>query len=207
MANDKFEKELWSAGNKYIAACDETGMGSLAGDVYVAMVVFPQDFDFTLIKGTNDSKQLTPEKRESLYDKIKQYALSYAIETASVAEIDEHNIYWARFIAARRALEKLTVKPDFILIDGNAEIPEITIPQKAIVKGDAKSLSIAAASILAKVERDRYIVELSDKVHEDYGWKSNKAYYTATHVQAIKKHGKTQYHREKYVSKFIGEKL
>lgn len=205
VADSSEERQLISKGYSYIAGVDETGVGSLAGEVYMAAVVFAPGFDFSILKGVNDSKQMTEAKRDSLYELIKKHALAYSVATASVEEINVHNIYWAKFIAARRALDQLSIKPDFVLMDGNAEIPDIDIPQKAIVKGDSKSISIAAASILAKVERDRYIVKLASQVHEDYGWADNKAYYTPNHIKALQKHGKTQWHRDKYVSKFIGE--
>jgi ribonuclease HII len=179
-------------------------MGCFAGDVYVGIVILPNGIDYkTLLPGLNDSKQKTPAQRDVLYRQIRQHALAYATATASVAEIDTMNIYWARFLAVRRALEKLTIKPDYIIIDGNKEIPEIYTPQHAIVKGDAKSISIAAASILAKVERDIHIDELAQHVHKDYDWINNKSYYSKEHVSAIKKHGKTQWHRQKYVEKYL----
>jgi ribonuclease HII len=194
-------------GYKFVVGVDESGMGSFAGDVYVAAVIFDPDIDYkNLMPGLDDCKKKSPEKREILYNQIKEHALSYSIATASVEEIDELNIYWARFLAARRALSALDVKPDYVLIDGNKEIPEIDIEQMAIVKGDAKSISIAAASILAKVERDRHITELADSVHEDYGWKDNKSYWSPEQVEAIKKHGKTKWHREKYVAKYLTDK-
>lgn len=207
MADDRYEKELWSGGYKYICGCDETGMGSMAGDVYVAAVVFSPGIDFgKLLPSLNDSKKISESMRNKLYTLIKEHALTYATGIATVQEIDEHNIYWARFIAARRAINALSVRPDYILMDGNAKIPEIDIPQTAIVKGDTKSLSIAAASVIAKVERDRYIIELADRVHDDYGWKSNKSYYSQNHIAALKKHGKTRWHRERFLRKFqIGE--
>jgi ribonuclease HII len=208
VAHDSYEKELWKSGFNNIAALDESGMGCFAGDVYVAAVVFPQDIDYKrLMPGLNDSKKKSKIQRDKLYGEIKQHALSYSVATASVAEIDELNIYWARFLAARRALNGLSVLPDYVIIDGNKEVPEIDIPQRAIVKGDQKSISIAAASILAKVDRDSHIDKLSSLVHEDYGWIYNKSYYCVKQIEAIKKYGKTKWHREKYVSKYlVGEK-
>lgn len=203
--NTDYESKLWSAGSKYVCGVDEVGCGSLMGQVVMACVVFPADIDYKkLLSGLNDSKQLTVEKREILYPLIKQYALSWSVAEANVEEIDQLNIYWAKWVAARRALTKLKIVPDHILMDGNKIIPEITIPQTAIIKGDGKSISIAAASVLAKVDRDRYIVELSKKVHPDYGWAENKGYYTEGHIAALRKHGKTEWHRTKYVSKFVG---
>ncbi len=179
-------------------------MGSLAGDVYVAAVIFPIEINYKqLLPGLNDSKTKTEEQREKLYELIKKHSLAYAIATASVEEINKLNIYWARFLAARRALDKLSIKPDYVIMDGNKIIPEISTDQHAIVKGDQKSISIAAASILAKVERDRYIAELSKSVHNDFDWENNKAYYCPTHIQALQKHGKTLWHRDKFIEKFI----
>jgi len=203
-ANDKYEQDIAAQGYVTIAGLDETGCGSLCGEVFCCALVFPQNIDYrNLMPGLNDSKQKTAEEREVLYEQIIENTTDYAIGIGSVDEIDEINIYWSKFKAFRRALEKLTVVPDFILIDGNKEVPEIDIPQLAIVKGDGKSISIAAASIIAKVERDRYIIELAKKVHPDYGWASNKGYYTTKHVDALKRLGKTKYHRDKYVRKFI----
>ena len=193
---------------QYIVGVDESGMGSFAGDVYVGAVILPVTIGLTVkqqMPGLNDSKKKTAEQREILYEQIKEHSLAYAIGTASVQEIDELNIYWARFLAARRALSQLNITPDYILIDGNKVIPEVDIPQTAIVKGDGKSVSIAAASILAKVERDRHIMELAELVHEDYNWKNNKSYYCTKQVEAIKKHGKTKWHRQKYVSKYLSD--
>lgn len=205
-ANDEYEKELNQQGFSYIAGVDETGMGSLSGDVYVSAVILPANIDYKkLLPGLNDSKQKTETQREELYTLIKKYAIAWSVATASVEEINELNIYWARFLAARRALEKLSIKPDYVLMDGNKLIPEITIHQKAIIKGDAKSISIAAASILAKVDRDHYIAQLAKEVPEDFNWASNKAYYCQAHISALKKYGKTKWHRDKFVEKFIKE--
>lgn len=203
-ANSKYEQELYNQGYKCVVGCDESGMGCFAGDVYVAVVIFPKDIDYkTLLPGLDDSKKKSPEQRQVLYKQIKENALDYAVSTASVKEIDELNIYWARFLAARRALSTLSIKPDYVLIDGNREIPEIDIQQTAIVKGDQKSISIAAASILAKEDRDAYMDELAAKVHPDYDWANNRSYYCKKTIEALKKHGKTVWHRQKYVAKYL----
>lgn len=207
VANADEENKLASAGYKYICGCDEAGMGPLAGNVYTAAVIFPIGIDYSsLLPGLNDSKQKTEDQREKLYPLIKQYAISYSVSTASVEEIDKLNIYWARFLAIRRALKGLSVCPDYVIMDGNKVIPEIDIPQSAIIKADEKSISVAAASILAKVDRDKYMTNLSKNVHNDYGWTKNKGYYTKKHVEAIKKYGKTEYHRQKYVEKYLDDK-
>ena len=204
VANDTEEQALALKGYKYIAGIDETGMGSLAGDVYVAAVILPVGIDFKkLLPGLNDSKTKTEEQREKLYPLIKQHALAWAVATASIKEIADLNIYWARFLAARRALDKLQVQADYVIMDGNKVVPEIDTPQHAIVKGDLKSISIAAASILAKVDRDNYIKELAKQVHSDFEWANNKAYYCQAHIQALKNHGKTEWHRDKFIEKFV----
>lgn len=221
VANDEYERDLISKGYDSICGCDETAVGCLSGDVFCCALVFPKNINFrSLMPGLNDSKKKTPEKREILYEQIKKCCLDYAIGTASVAEIDEINIYWAKFLAFRRAIEKLTVVPDFILIDGDKEIPNSTtlnkkigyfclkddydeIPQEAVVEADGKIISVAAASIMAKVERDRYLADLFKKVHPDFRWDQNKGYYSQAHIDALKKHGKTIYHRDKYVRKFL----
>lgn len=185
---------------KYIAGVDESGLGSMVGDVYVAGVIFAPDFDFSLLPGLDDSKKKTPAQREELYNLIKNYAYNWAVEVATLEEIEQYNVYWARFMAAFRVVNAL--KPDFVLMDGNHDIPDIKVPQMAVVKGDGKSYSIAAASILAKVDRDRYITSLAEKVHPDYGWAKNKAYGTKQHTEAIKKHGATKWHRTVFVRKY-----
>jgi ribonuclease HII len=203
MISDQYEKPLFSKGINFVCGCDEVGIGSLCGDLYVCSLIFPPNFNYKLIPGLNDSKQKTKEERERLYPLIKKYALEYSIATASVEEINTLNVYWAKFLAFRRSIEKMKTKPEFILIDGNKLIPEIDIPQQYIIKGDGKSYSIAAASIIAKVDRDRYVTELSKNVHPDYGWDKNMGYYTQKHIDALKKYGKTIYHRNKYVEKFV----
>lgn len=203
VANNTEENKLVQQGYNYIAGVDESGMGSFAGDLYVAAVILPVDIDYkNLLPGLDDSKKKSQEQRDELYELIKKYALAYSVQVATVDEIDEHNVYWARFIAVRRALKGLAITPDYVLMDGNATIPEINISQTALVKGDSRSISIAAASILAKVDRDRYMDKLANLVHKDYGWKSNKAYYSKKHIDALKKHGRTEWHRDKFLRKF-----
>lgn len=203
MADASEENKLIERGLKLIAGCDETGMGSMAGNIYVSAVILPPGINFIqLLPRLNDSKKISEGVREKLYPLIQEHAVACATGIATVEEIDEHNVYWARFIAARRALDGLGVKPDYVLMDGNVKIPEIDIPQTAIVKGDTKSISIAAASVIAKVERDRYIIDLAEKVHDDFGWQNNKAYYSQGHIEALKKHGRTRWHRERFLRKF-----
>lgn len=207
VADDDREKKLWKQGYKLICAVDESGMGSFVSDVYVGAIIFPEYVDYKrLMPGLDDSKKKTPIQREILYKQIKNCALYWSVETASVNEINELNIYWARFLAARRAIKNLGVTPDYVLMDGNKIIPEIDIPQQAIVKGDQKSMSIAAASILAKVDRDRHMDEIAKLVHPDYGWSSNRGYYCKQTIESLKKHGKTKWHRQKYVEKYLENK-
>ena len=204
MVNTTVEDLLRSQNYKSIAGVDETAVGCFAGDVYAAAVILPPQFDYRrYLPGLNDSKKLNAEKRNNLFPKIKEHALAWAIGIASIAEIDDINIYWAKLLAMRRAVEQLVIEPDYVIVDGNKEIPELYMPQHAMVKGDQKSISIAAASILAKVSRDEYIDKLAQLVHSDYDWITNKSYYSEKHVKAIKKHGKTKWHREKYVRKYL----
>lgn len=203
MADNKYELELVEKGYKHICGVDETAVGCSAGDVYAAAVIFPKDIDIELLPGLDDSKKKTPRQRETLYDLIKSHALSYNVSTASVKEIAELNIYWAKFLAMRRAVEGMSVVPDYVLVDGDKQIPDFTIDQSALVKGDGKSISIAAASILAKVDRDRYIVKLAKLVHPDYNWVSNKSYFCKQTMEAIKKHGATKWHRLKFIEKYL----
>lgn len=206
VANASEENRLVEQGNKYICGVDESGCGTFVGDVYVAAVVFPIGIDYkVLMPGLNDSKKKKAEQRNILYKQIKEHSLCYAVATASVKEIDELNIYWARFLAARRAISYLPIVPDYVIMDGNKEIPDIDINQHAIVKGDSKSISIAAASILAKVDRDAYMDDLAKKVHSDYALENNRGYYCKETISALQKHGKTKWHREKYVAKYLVE--
>ena len=201
--SNEYERDLNAQGYRYVVGCDEAGYGPLIGDVFCGCVVFPTDLDFTLLHGLNDSKQLTEAQRNTLYPLIKQYALTWAVDQASVEEINTLNVYWAKWVAMRRALSKLSVVPDYVLMDGNKCIPDVAIPQTAIVKGDSKSTSIAAASILAKVDHDRYIVELAGTLHADYDLAHNKGYGTPKHLAALKKHGATVYHRSKFVEGLV----
>ena len=180
-----------------ICGIDEAGRGPLAGDVYAAAVILPDD---VIIDGINDSKKLSEKKREALYDIICEKAVSYCIATASVEEIDSINILNAAMLAMRRAYEGLAFKPDTALIDGN-KTPGLDIPQKAIVKGDATSASIAAASILAKVARDRYMKELAMK-DPQYMFEKHKGYGTKLHYEMLDKYGASEIHRNSFLVKY-----
>ncbi len=187
---------------KYPVICgvDEAGRGPLAGDVYTAAVVFEKD---VVIEGINDSKKLTEKKREKLFDEIIQKAAAYCIATATVQEIEQMNILNATMLAMKRAIEGLNIKPDIALIDGN-KAPEVFCLSEAVVKGDAKSQSIAAASILAKVSRDRKMIEI-DKQYPQYCFAKHKGYGTKLHYEMITKHGVSEVHRMSFLKKFFAK--
>lgn len=188
----EFENELYENGIKYIAGIDEVGRGPLVGPVVTAAVILPRDFYDERI---NDSKKLTEKKREILYDVIMENAVSVGIGISSEDVIDEINILEATKKAMIEAVNNLSVKPEHLLID--AVKLNIDIPQTSIIKGDAKSESIAAASIVAKVTRDRMMVEL-DKEHPEYDFKHNKGYGTKKHIEAIEKYGILKEHRKTF---------
>lgn len=179
-----------------ICGVDEAGRGPLAGDVYAAAVVFDEN---TVIEGINDSKKLSAKKRELLYDEIIEKARSYCIATASVAEIEEINILNAAMLAMKRAVEGLSFTPDFAIIDGNRK-PKLDIPCYPVVKGDATSQSIAAASILAKVARDRYMVEV-DRLYPQYQFAKHKGYGTKLHYEMLLEYGISPVHRPSFLKK------
>lgn len=182
----------------YICGIDEVGRGPLAGPVVAGAVILPEDCDLLWI---NDSKQLSEKKREELYDKIMEKAVAVGIGYASPARIDEINILQATYEAMREAISQLSVRPQILLNDA-VTIPQVEIPQVPIIKGDAKSASIAAASIIAKVTRDRLMVEY-DKVMPEYGFASNKGYGAQVHIEALKKYGPTPIHRKTFIKNFI----
>lgn len=179
---------------KIEAGCDEAGRGCLAGSVYAAAVIFPADYQNDEL---NDSKQLTDKKRHQLREIIERDALAWAVGVVTPEEIDKINILNASFLAMHRALDQLTVRPEAIIVDGNRFKQYGKIPHTCIVKGDAKYLSIAAASILAKTYRDDYMDGLAEE-YPQYDWKSNKGYPTKKHRDAIRQYGVTPYHRMSY---------
>ena len=179
---------------KIEAGCDEAGRGCLAGSVYAAAVVFPADYQNDEL---NDSKQLTDKKRHQLREIIERDALAWAVGVVTPEEIDKINILNASFLAMHRALDQLALRPEAIIVDGNRFKPYGKIPHTCIVKGDAKYLSIAAASILAKTYRDDYMDGLAEEFPQ-YDWKSNKGYPTKKHREAIRQYGVTPYHRMSY---------
>lgn len=191
--------------NKYsglgaVAGIDEAGRGPLAGPVVAAAVILPKDIFLPFL---NDSKKVTEKRRDVLFDQIKQEAIAYGIGIASNALIDEINILQATYEAMREAISKLSKTPDILLVDA-VHIPNINIKQVGIVKGDAKSVNIAAASILAKVTRDRLMLEY-DKIYPEYGFASNKGYGTAKHIEALKAYGACDIHRRSFIGNFVGE--
>lgn len=186
---------------KYICGTDEAGRGPLAGDVYAAAVIFPEG---TVMDGINDSKKLTEKKRELLFDEIKEKALAWCIATASVEEIETINILEAAKLAMQRAVAGLKVSPDIILVDGN-QPPVFDTDSEAVIKGDGKSQAIAAASILAKVARDRYMLELAEK-YPQWQFEKHKGYGTKLHYACIDEFGESPVHRPSFLKKYYAKK-
>ena len=192
----EYENKAYKLGFDVICGVDEAGRGPLAGPVYAAAVILPEG---VIIDGVNDSKKLSEKKRESLFDVIREQALSYSIAYATVDEIEEINILNATMLAMRRAIDGLDIKADYAMIDGN-KIPPIDIDAECIVKGDAKSMSIACASILAKVSRDRLLYKYAEE-YPMYGFDKHKGYGTKVHREAILKYGPCPYHRKSFLKK------
>jgi ribonuclease HII len=189
----RYERELWERGLVHVAGCDEAGMSPLAGPVVAAAVILRPD---DRIRGVDDSKQLSPEQRETLAEEIRARAVSWAVGVVTHEEIDAINIYRAGLLAMRRALEGLTPRPDHVLLDAR-RVPEFAVPQTPIIKGDALSLTIGAASILAKTSRDRMMVEL-DARFPGYGFGLHKGYPVASHVDALRRLGPCEVHRKSF---------
>lgn len=192
----QYEREYEHLG--YVCGIDEVGRGPLAGPVVACAVILPKDCQILYI---NDSKKLSAAKREELYQEIEKEAVGIGLGMASPARIDEINILNATYEAMRMAISKLPVRPQILLNDA-VTIPQVEIPQVPIIKGDAKSISIAAASIVAKVTRDRMMVEY-DKQMPEYGFASNKGYGAAAHIEALKKYGPSSIHRQSFIGNFI----
>ena len=192
-----YEHEAFAEGYNVVCGVDEAGRGPLAGPVCAAAVILPPD---CVIEGLNDSKKLTDKRRRGLYDVIVEQAAAYGIAFASHQEIDEINILQATFLAMRRAVGQLTVRPMLALVDGNQD-PRLEIPVRTIVKGDGLSASIAAASILAKVTRDRWMEELDAK-YPQYGFAVHKGYGTKRHYAALTEFGPCEEHRQTFLKKF-----
>ena len=199
------EHTMWeiedSLGLRLICGVDEAGRGPLAGPVCAAAVILPEHLQ---IPGLNDSKKLTDKKRRELFPVIQEQAVAYGIGLASEQEIDEINILQATFLAMRRALDQLTVRPEIALIDGNRET-DFGLPVKTVVKGDSLSANIAAASILAKVTRDNIMVELAQQ-YPEYGFEIHNGYGTKAHYEALRTYGPCPIHRKTFLKKFYGEK-
>ncbi|MGN0477709.1 MAG: ribonuclease HII [Ruminococcus sp.] len=194
----KYENEALNKGYNSICGVDEAGRGPLAGPVCAAAVILPKG---EIIEGVNDSKKLTEKKREALYDVIKEKAVAYSIAFATVEEIEEMNILNATMLAMKRAVVGLDVPADFAMIDGN-KIPDLNIPAEYVIKGDANSMSIAAASILAKVTRDRLCADY-DKEYPQYGFAKHKGYGTKLHREMILKYGPCKIHRMSFLKKLL----
>ena len=196
-----FEENAISKGFKTICGIDEAGRGPLAGPVYAAAVILPLGLEIT---GLNDSKKLSEKKREELFDVICEKAVDFSIGIADEKEIDEINILNATFLAMKRAVDGLKIKPDYALIDGN-RYPSIGgVTEETIVKGDGKSMSVAAASILAKVSRDRYMLEIAEK-YPQYCFEKHKGYGTKLHYEMLEKYGISPVHRKSFLKKLLGE--
>ena len=195
----KYEEELRKKGFKYICGIDEAGRGPLAGPVVVASVIMPEN---SMIEGVNDSKKVSEKKREKLYDLILDEAISYGIGIVGQDEIDEINILNATKKGLTMSLQELTQKPDLIIVDALSKINTLGIPYESIIKGDAKCYSISAASIIAKVTRDRIMREW-DKIYPQYGFATHKGYGTSSHIKAIIENGPCTIHRKTFIKHFI----
>ena len=193
-----YEENALQKGYKYICGVDEAGRGPLAGPVCAAAVILPVD---TVIEGVNDSKKLSEKKREALFDIIRETAVSYAVAFASVEEIESMNILNATMLAMKRAVEGLDVSADYAMIDGN-RMPRLDLPGECVVKGDAQSMSIACASILAKVSRDRLLYKYAEE-YPVYQFDKHKGYGTKAHVAALKEYGPCPYHRLSFLKKIL----
>ena len=200
MLDAQFDQNFRIACGGVICGVDEAGRGPLAGPVYAAAVILSPDRP---IEGLNDSKKLSEKKREALYDVIIENAEAYCIASASVAEIEQYNILGATYLAMTRAVEGLSVQPQLALIDGNRIPPQLKVAAQTVVKGDAQSESIAAASILAKVTRDRLLVKL-DAQYPQYGFAVHKGYGTKAHTAALKEYGPCPEHRPSFLKKILG---
>ncbi len=199
MTNAEFDAAVRAEGYALLCGVDEAGRGPLAGPVFAAAVILKPD---AVPEGLNDSKKLSEKKREQLFDDICREALAYGIASASVEEIEQYNILQATFLAMRRAVEGLSVTPDLLLIDGNRTPTGLTVPSRTLIKGDALSASVGAASILAKVSRDRLLMEL-DRQYPEYAFAKHKGYGTALHYERLVQHGISPVHRPSFLKKLL----
>ena len=194
----EYERKHYENGCKYVAGVDEVGRGPLAGPVVACACIM----DLTdIVEGVDDSKKLSEKKRELLYDKVTENAIAWSVGIATEQEIDEVNILQATYLAMRRAVEGLEVKADYALIDGN-RMPPLSIAGETVIKGDALSMSIAAASIIAKVSRDRFMLEIDEK-YPEYLFSKHKGYGTALHYEMIEKYGISPVHRRSFLKKLL----
>ena len=197
-----YEREQWNHGFSTLCGVDEAGAGPLAGPVYAAAVILPREID---LPGLNDSKKLTPKKRDALFDAITAAAVAYSVASVTAEEIDELDILNARMLAMDRAIEGLSIQPDLCLIDGNRDhgsAVAITAPHITLVGGDGKSASIAAASILAKVSRDRYVTDVLDREYPQYQFARHKGYGTKLHYEMLDRYGPCPAHRRTFLKKW-----
>lgn len=194
----EYENAALNSGFEIVCGIDEAGRGPLAGPVYAAAVILPKGH---IVEGVNDSKKISEKKRDLLFDKIIDECVCYSIGTASEQEIDEINILQATFLAMRRAVAGLEIKPDIALVDGNKK-PSLDIAEQTIVKGDSKSANIAAASIIAKVSRDRYMLEMAEK-YPEYQFEKHKGYGTKLHYEMLEKYGISPIHRKTFLKKLL----
>ena len=197
----EFEQKYYAQGMQLVCGVDEAGRGPLAGPVCAAAVILPANLE---IPGLNDSKKLTDKKRRELFPLIQEQAIAYGIGMADHTEVDEINILQATFLAMERALQQLTVRPEIALMDGNRE-KDFGIPVETIVHGDSRSASIAAASVLAKVTRDDYMLQMAEE-HPGYGFEVHKGYGTKAHYAALESLGPSPIHRMTFLKKFYGTK-
>ncbi len=201
MTNFEYDSDIRNGGIQLLCGVDEAGRGPLCGPVYAAAVILPEGVD---IPGLNDSKKISEKKRELLFDEICEKAIAYSVAFSTVEDIESLNILQATMLAMKRAVDGLGVKPDKILIDGNRIPKDLPSEASFVIKGDALSATIGAASILAKVSRDRELREL-DKKHPEYGFAKHKGYGTAAHYEAIRKYGILPEHRKSFLKKILGE--
>ena len=197
-----YERQQWNNGLTTLCGVDEAGAGPLAGPVYAAAVILPREID---LPGLNDSKKLTPKKRDALFDAITAAAVAYSVASVTAEEIDELDILNARMLAMNRAIEGLSIQPDLCLIDGNRDhgsAVAITAPHITLVGGDGKSASIAAASILAKVSRDRYVTDVLDREYPQYQFARHKGYGTKLHYEMLDRYGPCPAHRRTFLKKW-----
>ena len=200
MLDYSYEQKAHDAGFKIVCGIDEAGRGPLAGPVFAAAVILPENYSHEIL---NDSKKLSEKKRDMVYDDIIRDAVSWSVGIATEKEIDDINILNATFLAMKRAVEGLKIKPDLAYIDGNRE-PKTGVREITIVKGDSKCMSVAAASIIAKVSRDRFMLGIDEK-YPQYQFSKHKGYGTKLHYEMIEKFGVSEVHRKTFLKKIIGE--